>query len=130
MTQQDWSRWNYEGYEPLPQLQHIFKKETFVQQMSEINGEISRVLRSREKLEAIRSDPKYRGEPQIIRMIFDVIKSILDENIDRDRLEEVERAEELTLKFLWGSPDAPSSEELAAFWEKYIEDLTTKEGRT
>lgn len=121
----DWSRWDHEGYGPLPQHHKLFAGESFARQMCEIEGEIGRVLRSREKLEAIRSDPDYRGEPQIIHMVFEAIKTD-PKNVGH--LEEVKEAEELTLRFLTGAPDAPSPEELAAFWGKYMEEYLRELG--
>ena len=102
---------------------------SFARQMAEIEGEISRVLRDKKKLERIRRDMDYQGEPQIIRHIFGYIKK---DPRNTERLEEVVRAEELTYAFLAGAPGAPSQEEIGALWARYmnayLQELEGSEG--
>lgn len=90
---------------------------SFTRQMAEIAGEMDRVFRDDKRLERIRQDRGYQGEPQVIRHIFQRIR--MDPK-NAGRQEEVARAEEQTYAFLAGASGALPKEEIAALWEGYM----------
>lgn len=94
--------------------------------MAKIDAELCRIIRDERKLEKIRHDIGYRGEPQVIGHIFSYIKKG-PKNIER--LAEVEQAEKLTFAFLSGAPDALPKDEIAKYWGKYLAEYMRIECR-
>ena len=92
--------------------------KTFLHQMAEIQGEMARVLKDKKKLEIIRTNYKYKGEPQIIQHVFNVIKKD-PKNIPLRR--EIDLAEKETFAFLTGEKDAPSEQYMTEYWQKYLQ---------
>lgn len=124
----EWLRWKQRESVDSKVEQARFRW-TFLFQMVNIGGEMLRILRNREKLERIRSDMDYVGEPQIIQGMFETVKKD-PKNIALFR--EIKRAEEETFAFLSGAPDAPTAEEVKEYWSRYdqayIEELEQKDG--
>lgn len=116
-----WSRWKQREYSRDVELDERRFARSFTEQMVEIEGEIGHVIRDDGKLDRIRNDKNYVGEPQTIQRVFEIIKRD-PKNIAL--LREVERAEKETYAFLSGAPDAPSKEEMSEYWGKYMQAYT------
>lgn len=116
----DWSRWTQSGYTDRAdaEWERLWFAMSFARQMTEIEGELSRVIRDEHKLNRIRKDAAYLGELQVIRRLFEYIKK---DPKNSGRLQEAARAEKLTFEFLAGASGAPSQEELSNYWKQYLE---------
>ena len=113
-----WSRWpQRENFADESSDKHWFAK-SFAAQMAEISGELGRVLRNPDKLNRIRTDSNYIGEPQTIQRVFEIIKR---DPKNAELLQEVERVERETFSFLCGTPQAPSLEHMRGYWNKWFE---------
>lgn len=112
-----WTHWN---------IQREFNKEfdkhwfsiTFLTQMVEIEGVMEHIFGDENKLESIRSDRDYLGEPQSIQRVFDIIKSD-PKNIALRR--EIDLAERETYDFLRGAANAPSETYMKEYWSNYLQ---------
>ena len=99
------------------EYQEIWHKESFNRQMAEIQGEVDRILSSEGKLNQIRRDTDYQGEPQAIRHLFGIIKQ---DPKNKGRLSEICKAEEELFAFLNGNDNAPAEEEIRRYWDGFL----------
>ena len=97
--------------------QEIWFNESFNRQMAEIQGEVDRILSTEGKLDQIRNDKDYRGEPQVIRHLFEIIKK---DPKNQDRLSKICKAEEELFAFLNGNDNAPAEEEIRRYWDGFL----------
>lgn len=99
----DWTRWTQKVHE-LPAKEdcaRVWYRATFLGQMVEIEGELNRVFCGGDRLERIRTDPNYVGEPQSIQRLFEIIKS---DPKNTALLREIGRAEKEVYAYLAGAP--------------------------
>ncbi len=113
-----WSKWKRKPVIPNSDIMVQWLSKSFNAHMAEIQGEIDRILKHPERLEKIRNNPDYFGEPQVIHNLFLRIKR---DPKSAEHCQEVIKAEEMTHAFLCGDLDAPSVDELRAFWDSYLE---------
>lgn len=116
----DWTRWTQEVH-VLPEKEvcdRVWYRSTFLRQMVEIEGELDRVFRDEGRLEKIRGDPDYVGEPQSIQLLFEIIKS---DPKNAALLREIGRAEEEVYAYLAGAPSAPAAEALRSYWRRVMD---------
>ena len=114
-----WTQWKKQTSGHMDEkAEQCWFSRSFLSQMSEIEGEIRRVLRDKEKLERIRNNLDYRGEPQVIQHVFDIIKR---DPKNAALLREVDLAERETYAFLRGESDAPSAKYMEEYWNKYLQ---------
>lgn len=114
----DWTRWTQKYYEPLSKEDLWWYRFSFLRQMVEIEGELRHVFCNKDRLERLRSEPDYVGEPQIFQSLFEIIKS---DPKNAALLREIGRAEEEVYAYLAGAPGAPPEEELRAYWQAYFD---------
>lgn len=121
----DWTRWTQKYYEPFSKedCPHWRYRISLLMQMVEIEGELRRVFCDKGRLERIRSEPDYLGEPQTIQCLFEIIKS---DQKNAALLREIRRAEEEVYAYLTGAPGAPLEEELRAYWQCYMDSYTAE----
>lgn len=126
-----WSRWKQRAESRDKKTEQFWFSRSFISQMTEIEGEMERILRDEGRLERIRNDRDYVGEPQVIQRVFEIVKR---DPKNAALLREVERAEKETVAFLSGEPDAPTAEEMRNYWGKYLQaylaELEQKEAKT
>lgn len=113
-----WSRWPQRERPMDESADKRWFSKSFLFQMAEIDGEMERVFRDKAKLERIRTDRNYVGEPQVIQRVFAIIKR---DPKNTPLLREIERAERETVAFLSGAPDAPTLEDMRAYWNNYAQ---------
>ena len=85
---------------------------TFNRQMSEIAGEVIRLLKRSKK------DHSYIGEDKVIKHLFELMK---DDSKNKDKMQLIEYAENNYLAYMNDQCDAPTADRLIAFWTGYIE---------
>jgi len=110
-----WSSW---PQRERPEANKLGRSRSFASQMAEIGGELERMLSRKGKLEQIRADRDYVGEPQVIQRIF---ASIKEDPKNTAFLQEVTRAEQETFAFLSGAPNAPSITDVRKYWDNYLQ---------
>lgn len=124
----DWTRWTQRACELSAEEDYnrMWHRRTFLEQMVEIEGELSRVFCNEDGLERIRSDPGYMGEPQTIQSLFKIIKS---DPKNAALLREIGRAEEEVYAYLAGVPGAPPEEALRAYWQRVMDSYIAEIGQ-
>ena len=90
-------------------------KFSFNRQMSEIAGEVIRLLK-RNKI--IKDNNGYIGEDKVIKHLFELMK---DDPKNKDKMQLIEYAENNYLAYMNDQCDAPTADQLIAFWTGYIE---------
>lgn len=107
----------------------IWFSSSFNRQMADIQGEVSRLLNTNGKLEEIRNNKEYQGEPQVIRHVFEIIK--MDPK-NKERVPEIQKAENELFDFLDGKEGLVSEEKIREYWDgflqAYIDEITEDEG--
>lgn len=113
-----WSMWPQREHSvDAKRDKHWFSK-SFLFQMAQIDSEMERIFRNNTKLERIRANRDYVGEPQVIQHIFEWIKRD-PKNVAL--LREIQSAEWETAAFLVGAPNAPALDEIRAYWNGYTQ---------
>lgn len=87
---------------------------TFNRQMSEIAGEVIRLLKRSKK------DHSYIGEAEVIEHLFNFMKDD-PKNDNKDKMQLIEYAENNYLAYMNDQCDAPTADQLIEFWTGYIE---------
>ena len=111
-----WSRWPQRERPISESSDKQWFSKSFSFQMANIDCELQRIFRDETKLERIRTDRDYVGEPQVIQHVFEIVKRD-PKNVPL--LREVERAEQELFSFLSGASDAPAPEDIRVYWSKY-----------
>jgi len=94
---------------------NTFCKFSFNRQMSEIAGEVIRLLK-RSKI--IKDNNGYIGEDKVIKHLFELMK---DDSKNKDKMKIIEYAEYNYLAYMNDQCDAPTADQLIVFWTGYIE---------
>lgn len=97
---------------------NTFCKFSFNRQMSEIAGEVIRLLK-RSKI--IKDNNCYIGEYKVIRHLFKLMKDDPKNKDNKDKMQLIEYAENNYLAYMNDQCDAPTADQLIAFWTGYIE---------
>ena len=105
----------------------MFYSMSYIRQMAEIAGEVLRIVRRGLK-ERIKENKDYKGEPQVIEHLFDMIKC---DPKNAERLPEIKKAECGYLAYMNDEPNAPTDKELSEYWnccvQAYVSEIEMDE---